>query len=45
MIELGPAGLALAFAAGIVSFTSPCVLPLVPGYLCFVSGVGFDELG
>jgi cytochrome c-type biogenesis protein len=45
MIELGPAGLALAFAAGVVSFTSPCVLPLVPGYLCFVSGVGFDDLG
>lgn len=45
VIELGPAGLAIAFAAGIVSFTSPCVLPLVPGYLSFVSGVGFDELG
>ena len=45
MIELGPAGLALAFAAGVVSFTSPCVLPLVPGYLCFVSGTGFDEVG
>jgi cytochrome c-type biogenesis protein len=45
VIELGPAGLALAFGAGIVSFTSPCVLPLVPGYLCFVSGVGFDEVG
>ena len=28
----------LAFAAGIVSFASPCVLPLVPGYLSFVSG-------
>jgi cytochrome c-type biogenesis protein len=45
VIELGPAGLAIAFAAGFVSFTSPCVLPLVPGYLSFVSGVGFDELG
>ena len=43
-IELGPAGLAIAFAAGFVSFISPCVLPLVPGYLSFVSGVGFDEL-
>jgi cytochrome c-type biogenesis protein len=29
---------ALAFAAGIVSFASPCVLPLVPGYVSFVSG-------
>jgi cytochrome c-type biogenesis protein len=45
VIELGPAGLALAFAAGLVAFTSPCVFPLVPGYLSFVSGVGFDELG
>jgi cytochrome c-type biogenesis protein len=45
VIELGPAGLVVAFAAGFVSFTSPCVLPLVPGYLSFVSGVGFDELG
>jgi cytochrome c-type biogenesis protein len=31
-------GPALAFAAGVVSFASPCVLPLVPGYLGFVSG-------
>jgi cytochrome c-type biogenesis protein len=45
VIELGPAGLAVAFAAGVVAFSSPCVLPLVPGYLSFVSGVGFDELG
>jgi cytochrome c-type biogenesis protein len=45
VIELGPGGLAIAFAAGVVAFASPCVLPLVPGYLCFVSGVGFDELG
>lgn len=28
----------LAFAAGVVSFASPCVLPLVPGYLSFVTG-------
>lgn len=45
MIEFGIAGLAIAFAAGLVSFSSPCVLPLVPGYLSFVSGVGFDGLG
>ncbi|TMK34323.1 MAG: hypothetical protein E6G58_11955 [Actinobacteria bacterium] len=30
---------ALAFLGGIVSFASPCVLPLVPGYVSFVSGV------
>src|SRR5205823_13163326 len=34
---------ALAFAAGVVSFASPCVLPLVPGYLSFVSGGDVEE--
>ncbi|HEX6263511.1 MAG TPA: cytochrome c biogenesis protein CcdA [Actinomycetota bacterium] len=33
---------ALAFAAGVVSFASPCVLPLVPGYVGFVLGQGPD---
>ena len=33
-----------AFVAGIVSFLSPCVLPLVPGYLSYVSGVSMDEV-
>jgi cytochrome c-type biogenesis protein len=45
VIDLGPAGIAAAFAAGFLSFLSPCVLPLIPGYLSFVSGVGFNELG
>lgn len=45
MLHFGPAAFAAAFAAGFVSFSSPCVLPLIPGYLSFVSGVGFDELG
>ncbi|HSD54186.1 MAG TPA: cytochrome c biogenesis protein CcdA [Burkholderiales bacterium] len=31
-------GLAAAFAAGIVSFLSPCVLPIVPGYLSYIAG-------
>lgn len=43
-IGLDPAGLALAFAAGVVAFTSPCLLPLVPAYLSLVSGVAADEL-
>jgi cytochrome c-type biogenesis protein len=34
---------ALAFAAGVVSCASPCVLPLLPGYLSFVSGAGGKE--
>ncbi|MFN2525256.1 MAG: cytochrome c biogenesis CcdA family protein [Actinomycetota bacterium] len=34
---------ATAFFAGLVSFLSPCVLPLVPGYLSYMSGVGAGE--
>jgi cytochrome c-type biogenesis protein len=33
-----------AFGAGLLSFISPCVLPLVPGYLSYVSGLSLDEL-
>src|SRR3990170_8774480 len=33
-----------AFAVGFVSFISPCVLPLVPGYLSAISGVSFADL-
>jgi cytochrome c-type biogenesis protein len=33
-----------AFAAGVLSFISPCVLPLIPGYLSYVSGVTLDEM-
>jgi len=34
-----------AFLAGLASFLSPCVLPLLPAYLSYVSGVGVDQLG
>ena len=33
-----------AFIAGLISFLSPCVLPLVPGYVSLISGTGVDEL-
>jgi cytochrome c-type biogenesis protein len=36
--------LAGAFLAGLVSFLSPCVLPLVPGYISMLSGIGMEEL-
>lgn len=36
--------LPLVFAAGLVSFISPCVLPLLPGYLSTVSGVSFEQM-
>jgi cytochrome c-type biogenesis protein len=35
---------AVAFLAGFLSFLSPCVLPLVPAYLGFISGMSFDDL-
>jgi cytochrome c-type biogenesis protein len=35
----------LAFAAGVVSFLSPCVLPLVPGYLSYMSGLSAGDAG
>jgi cytochrome c-type biogenesis protein len=38
MPELSVIGLATAFAAGAISFLSPCVLPLIPGYVSFVAG-------
>jgi cytochrome c-type biogenesis protein len=34
-----------AFGAGFLSFVSPCVLPVVPGYLSFVSGASMEEMG
>lgn len=36
--------IAISFAAGILSFLSPCVLPLVPGYISLISGVSIDRL-
>jgi cytochrome c-type biogenesis protein len=33
-----------ALGAGLLSFVSPCVLPLVPPYLCFIAGVSLDQL-
>lgn len=38
MIELSLFGALTAFVAGIISFLSPCVLPLVPGYISYISG-------
>ena len=44
MLETSAIGIATAFVAGIVSFLSPCVLPLVPGYLSYVAGTSLEEL-
>ncbi len=40
----GSVGLLVAFLAGILSFLSPCVLPLVPSYLSFVTGMSLEDL-
>lgn len=42
MVLMADPTIPLAFAAGFVSFLSPCVLPLVPGYLSYMSGIGGD---
>ena len=36
--------LSIAFGAGLISFLSPCVLPLIPGYISFISGSSLNEL-
>mgnify|MGYP006139410559 CR=1 FL=1 len=36
--------LSIAFGAGLISFLSPCVLPLIPGYISFISGASLNEL-
>ncbi len=37
-------GLAIAFTAGLLSFLSPCVLPLIPSYITFITGMGFEDV-
>ena len=39
MIEL-----LIAFGAGLISFLSPCVLPLIPGYISYISGTSLEKL-
>jgi cytochrome c-type biogenesis protein len=43
-ISADPLGLLVAFGAGMLSFISPCVLPLVPGYVSMVSGLSAAEI-
>jgi cytochrome c-type biogenesis protein len=37
-------GLAVAFSAGLLSFLSPCVLPLIPSYVSFITGLSLDDV-
>ena len=45
MSEPATLGLFVAFAAGLLSFLSPCVLPLVPSYIGFLTGMSLPEMG
>ena len=36
--------LSVAFLAGLISFLSPCVLPLIPGYISYISGTSLEKL-
>ena len=44
LANLSETSLIAAFLAGLVSFMSPCVLPLVPSYLMYLSGLSFQQL-
>src|SRR5438067_13416988 len=45
MFQHGPdISLFIAFAAGLLSFVSPCVLPLVPSYVTYITGLTLEEL-
>jgi len=44
VIEISGISVLLAFLAGVVSFLSPCVLPLVPGYVSYMAGQSLDDL-
>ena len=36
--------ISIAFFAGLISFLSPCVLPLIPGYISYISGTSLDKI-
>ena len=43
-MDIGIIGFLGAFGAGVLSFVSPCVFPLIPAYLAQITGLSFDEL-
>src|SRR5437660_11893202 len=43
-MQISIGNILIAFAGGLLSFLSPCVLPLVPGYISLMSGVSIDHL-
>ena len=43
-METATIGLTIAFTAGLLSFLSPCVLPLIPSYVTFITGLSLDDV-
>ena len=43
-MEAPTIGVLVAFGAGLLSFLSPCVLPLIPSYVTFITGLSFDDV-
>lgn len=43
-METPPVGVLIAFGAGFLSFLSPCVLPLIPSYVTFITGLSLDDV-
>ncbi len=44
MVQPASIGLTISFTAGVLSFLSPCVLPLIPSYVSFITGLGLDDI-
>jgi cytochrome c-type biogenesis protein len=42
-MDTGQLSIFIAFAAGLLSFLSPCVLPIIPSYLCIIGGVSLGR--
>ncbi len=44
MLQPASVGLTISFTAGVLSFLSPCVLPLIPSYVSFITGLSLDDV-
>jgi cytochrome c-type biogenesis protein len=43
-MQTAPLGVTISFTAGVLSFLSPCVLPLIPSYVSFITGLSLDDV-
>ena len=44
MMQGAPLGITISFTAGVLSFLSPCVLPLIPSYISFITGLSLEDI-